>query len=252
MKLSKHIAYKFLHDDDFILDIVNAHFKATNDIPEKIPLLYSTLSPTNNTNYYVTDTVIEKLDILKVTKKNTGDGENFNYTVFDEIANCKKTFIFSGNRLLRLKIDDNYMQFCFLTSTITEKGPYIKWVLFHINKKTGTLSCNFLDKDVLEVETLVYKLLCFVFLSENEEIIISPGSRYGTKKTGKIINEFKFPVTIINSKWNITSIRSEEFLVRPHLALRYFGSGRTKWKMVYINEYKKNGYTRPAANINHL
>lgn len=75
---------------------------------------------------------------------------------------------------------------------------------------------------------------------------MKPGEKKGTKKSGKIINELPFPLTIINSKWNVTSVRTEGWYVSGHFALRWTGKGREVAKMVFIQPFEKHGMVRKA------
>ena len=77
---------------------------------------------------------------------------------------------------------------------------------------------------------------------------MKPGEKSGTKKSGKIINSLPVPITIINSKWNITSIRTDGFNVSGHFALYWTGEGRRIPKMIFREPYEKKGYVRKAAN----
>ena len=88
---------------------------------------------------------------------------------------------------------------------------------------------------------------CYVELCDNEYIIVEPKAKYGTQKQGKIINTTPFPITIINNTWNITTIRSEGFPVSGHTALFWTGPGRKVPKILYIEPYMKDGYTRKSG-----
>jgi hypothetical protein len=95
---------------------------------------------------------------------------------------------------------------------------------------------------------MVYSLLCFFYLSENEEIVVNGGKSYGTRKQADALsNDSNVPVTIINSRWNITSIRTEGFGVRGHFRLQPCGPGLQDTKMIFINPFEKHGYVRKAA-----
>ena len=125
----------------------------------------------------------------------------------------------------------------------------MKWVMLFMNTITGELCEHFDHKDGLEYEELIYKLLCFFYLTENTEEIIAPRSVAGTRKTGKTSNDFNFPLTMVTSKWNITSIRTEGFLVSGHFRLQPKGVGRSEYENIYIAPFEKNGYTRRAKSL---
>lgn len=94
---------------------------------------------------------------------------------------------------------------------------------------------------------MIYKLMCFIYLSDIEEIIIPPGVKYGTKKTGHMINEIRTNITIINSRWNVSSVKSEGFAVAGHFRLQPFGEGRTERRIQWIDPFEKTGYNRKAT-----
>lgn len=251
MKLQNHIAYRFLTDESIIIEMIKATYPYVKfeDYHKntKIISLFNTLNPKGNKTYYCTDSVIDKLDMLQVKRKNS----EYNWSVFNSINNGKFTFIFSDNKLIRLFIDDNVIHITFVKMDMEdeEKGN-MKWTMFYLDKNTGDKCEHFIHKDVQEIEEFCYKLLCFVYLTENEEIIINTKEKYGTKKTGKIINTLPFPLTIINSKWNITTIRTDKIEVRGHFAIRWTGEGRTIPKLVFIEPFEKNGYVRKAKSLN--
>lgn len=87
-----------------------------------------------------------------------------------------------------------------------------------------------------------------MFLSENEEVILMPNQKSGTKKSGKIINQLKVPLTIVDSKWNITSINNTGFDVSGHFRLQPYGVGMQETKMIFIEPFRKNGYVRKAKS----
>jgi hypothetical protein len=219
------------------------------------------LSKDGNKNYYITNTVTDKLDMLKVQKKKlvpslevqaiglTGYREVYDWTVFNNISDRKATFIFPDNRLFRVQFYGNYMSFCYLTYTPETKiFGHTYWTMFYVRRDTGEQFDQDCRKDTMEIETMIYKLLCFIYLSENEEVIVPPGVKVGTKKKGFVNNELKDPLTVVTSKWNVTSVRTEGFTVDAHFALRWTGPGRTIPRMVLIEPFQKHGYVRRAKS----
>lgn len=251
MKFENHIAYRFLNDDNLIMEIAEAHYKrewssALNggDISHKIHDLYAFLTPKDTKNYFVTNTVIDKLDMLKVKK----NGDHFDWTVFNgRISDLRNTFIFSDNSLMKLVVQDDIMMFCYLKYEPYDKVTgHMSWTMFYLNKNTGELCEHFDDDKVKNIEEFCYKLLCFVYLTENDEVILPPNAKIGTRKSGLILNDIKSNITIINSRWNTDVVRLEKFGVRGHFAIRWVGEGRSSARLVFIEPFEKNGYTRKA------
>ena len=229
--------------------------KPTDDADmAKVASLWNLVSKENQTAYVVTSTVDEKLGMLKVKRNQAGW---FDWTVFSEVKECKKTFILypapehTGGACLRAEIGGDKLYFCFLKFNFKDKQDKINgevhWTIFHIDRKTNEHDGHCSHKDTQEVYEFVYKILCFIFLSDNDYEVLKPGAKSGTKKNGKIINDLPVPVTIINSKWNITTIRTEGFDVSPHFALRRCGPGRTASRIVFIEQFRTKGSIRGAA-----
>jgi hypothetical protein len=262
MQLRNHIAYRFLNEPSFLSDILKSLLPTevenmvrdiqSDDEMQKIAVLHRLLSIDGQKAYYITNTVVDKLDMLKVTNKNG----RYDWTVFKNIADCKLTFIFKDNSLLRVFIHDQVVQFIHCKHVFYNQEEKLKYkasgntnfVQVFVNRITGELADNFYRLTSDDMEERFYKLLCFFFLSENEEIIVNPGKSYGTKKQHDALsNDTNVPVTIVNSCWNITSIRTEGFDVRGHFRLQPCGPGLRDTKMIFIQPFKKEGYVRKAA-----
>lgn len=267
MRLSNHIANKFLNDQNFAVEIVDATYpklltgyitgKEFSEHPDAdaAARLYGLVNNQDQTAYWVTDTVLDKLSMLKV-KRNASNEYDWSY--FKQVNNCKKTFILfpndqnTGGGCLRVRVSDGMIEFCHLAFNFDDKKKgtgKARWVLFYIDTKDNRHSENCTGSDVQDIYEFVYKILCFIFLSENEYEIIKPGASKGTRKSGKLKNDLSVPITLINSKWNITSIRNEGFDVSGGFAIRWAGVGRHYAKMVFIQPFKKNGYVRGAKSI---
>lgn len=261
MQLRNHIAYRFLNEPPFLTDILRSLLKTevenmvrnveSEEEMQKIAVLHRLLSIDGQKAYYITNTVVDKLDMLKVTNKNG----RYDWTVFKNIADCKLTFIFKDNSLLRVWIHDQVIQFFHCKHIFYNKEEKSKYnasgnSIFsqvYVYRDTGELADQFYVH-AEGMEEKFYKLLCFFFLSENEENVISPGKSYGTKKQPDALsNDTNVPVTIVNSCWNITSIRTEGFDVRGHFRLQPCGPGLSDTKMIFIQPFKKEGYIRKAA-----
>lgn len=264
MVLKNHIAYRFLIDD-MMEEIISTFHKneykevliemkggpkASNESESKVASLFALISSTNNKTFIVTDSVIRNLDLLKITKK----GNHFDWTVFKHLTDRKVTFILPNNTFLRMVIQDDKMHFFHNKFELQDKVKgtgHTLFVLFYLNRVTGELCEHFEHQDVKSIEEMVYKFLCFFYLTDNQEEVITPGKVHGTRKTGKTLNDFDFPVTIVTSKWNITTIRTEGFDVSGHFRVQPCGEGRANSKIIFIEPFKKNGYIRKAKSQSH-
>ena len=274
MKIDTHIAKRFLTDGTLKMEIIEELYpevyevlESDKDIPpihklvagyqveikketllSRVASLYLLLdTPKGHKPYYCTETMLDCLEHLKINKT----GEHYNWTYFSKLQNQVATFIFPDNAMLRMRVIDETIEFVHIKYTPHDKvRGNMHWIMFHLNRNTGELCEHFGHEDVKNIELFIYRLLCFVYMAENEEVIVAAGARYGTKKAGKLINSTPFPMTIINSKWNITSIRNEKFSVDAHFAIRHTGPGRTIPVVTLIRPYEKEGYIRRAKPEN--
>jgi hypothetical protein len=269
MVLKNHIAYRFLHDPELIIEMCETthpddwkelaklldpnhptpdeEVETTHELKAFIELV----STSRQKAFYITDTVLEKLDMLKVNKK----GAHFDWMVFKGVKDQKITLILPDNKLLRIKAVENGMELFWLTfkkKTGTNIDGTMYWVMNHFNTDTGELSPHFDHPDSIAIEEFMYKLMCFFFLTENDEVILNVGKTHGTKKEGKVLNSLKIPVTIVNSRWNTTVIITGKFGVRGHFRVQPCGSGRKDHKIIFIEPFEKNGYVRNPQKDKHL
>lgn len=252
MKLDKHIAYKILTEDDFGKRIIQSHLTEMNieDDTDDATMIHKLISNINQKSFWITNTVLNKLSLMKLN-------DNLDWTYFKGLKDQKMTFVFPDNSLLRFRIENNVIQMIHLKMLNSKlmadlnQPNNVVWDVFCIDAESGDKSSNFDDSQAIR-EKFMYRILCFFFFSENTEVVVDAGKKYGTKKEGKIINKLPFPITVVNSNWNITSIRTDEFGVRGHFAMRWTGKGRLTPKMVFIEPFTKNGYVKKAKMLETL
>lgn len=259
MVLKNHVAYRILASDEIALRMVEnfypADFRAWKSLKDdrgfyKIQTMYTLLNTSYNKTYVVTNTVFDKLPLLKI--------KNINWNVFENISERKITLILPNQTFVRAYFRYDKVEVCYAQAKPAKESVpgehkegdlYLKYTVFFVDLKTGEEKLPS-DKTLDESDKmLVYKLFCFMFLTENQEEIIDAGKTYGTRKSGKILNDFNFPVTVVNSKWNITTINNQGFNVSGHFRLQWYGEGRSKWQMIFIEPFKKNGYKRTAGKL---
>lgn len=259
MVLQNHIAYRFLTDDKLWFEILESTFpeefeKALKtkkgeeiDLRGEVHSLYNLLHNKDQKAYYVTNSVLEKLDMLKVKPL---ENSHYDWTVFKDVKNQKITFICPDNYLLRVIFSDDKIAFIHTEFKFEDKKKgtgHCNWVMFYLDRITGELCEHFGHQDVKNIEKFYYSLFCFMYLTENDEIIVAPGTKHGTKKSlDNLLNESKFPITIVNSRWNTTSVRTEGFDVSGHFRLQPCGEGFNKTKIIFIEPFRKLGYIRKS------
>lgn len=91
-----------------------------------------------------------------------------------------------------------------------------------------------------------FKLLVYLFYGEitNKYIPSKTTSKIGNLT--RYVNDTKHNVTFANSLWK-TNISTGGFAVRGHFRLQPFGEGLSKRKLIWIEEFKKEGYNRKAT-----
>lgn len=238
MQLRNHIVYHFLNSPNIVSDASIKDYK--DSVPEvsedTVTLIKKIINIDGNKSYYITNSIINNLDLLKI--------DTNNWEILDGRPNAKYTFIFSDGSFLRLLIDDRDFLFYYVSRIGKDTSASYFYHSFYDNKESGDFAFK---KDFW------FKLLCFFFYSQNKEIIVSPGKSYGTRKQmDSLSNDSKYPITIVNSNWNVTSIRLHGFNVSGHFRLQPCGFQFSETKMIFIEPFKKNGYVRKAIKNNHV
>lgn len=260
IQLKDHIVNRLLTDKKFWVEMVMSQkdddVRRGRDLPEETYLgVVDLLHNRDNKTYVVTRTVMDRLELFDTKKAMDIEGWN----VFKNIPDFKKTFIFpTGHQCLRVWKTNGLLYFYHLSFEHLPKvqrtpkcdGSTYSIVLF-VDLAEGRLAEYFNSEDGVKLAPMLYALMCFTELCDNEVIEIEPKAKYTGSKSDKFINSTPWPIAVINNTWNVTTIRTEGFAVRGHAALRYTGSGRTIPKMVYIEPYQKNGYTRRSGKEVH-
>ncbi len=272
MRLTNHIALRFLQDDKMWMEIMETHHpdsmkmiaeQIQNDKVDEdsealmqIVSLYAILETKRKParNFLVTPSVHEKLEMLKVKPNQEG---LYDWTVFKHLKDLKSSFIlppekrFDRGGVIRIMIDgENIHMFhiCGKSDPVKPNQMMIYWTSFYINRMTNEHASYCSSTNAKDLIPSIYVLLCFVYLSENEYQEVLGGRSVGTRKNGKFKNDLTIPVTLITSKWNVTSVRTEGFQVGAHFRLQPCGPGRSQTKMILIEPFEKHGYVRRAKN----
>ncbi len=101
-----------------------------------------------------------------------------------------------------------------------------------------------------KIHDYVMSFLLFYNFTESETHIIhgvdSGLSRRLKLNDEKFLNETKNNIEIIDLTYFTKLIRTGEFEVSGHFRIQHFGQGNSEAKIIFIENYKKNGYTRGA------
>jgi hypothetical protein len=168
------------------------------------------------------------------------------YDYLDKVSDGFKVFVPSSEYFYRFFKKNGQIVVVRIGRDAIEKGQrYWHYCMFYFDIEARANSTEFnsdVQTEIAKEEFL--KMLIYFEFAEKETIYVTPGCSNGTRKTEKILNDSKISVTVVDSHWNKIVIRDEEFDVDGHLALRAYGVGRLHRRLVWINPYKKNGYTR--------
>lgn len=267
MRLENHIAWRYFNDPKLIDEMLFKTYPdllkvpITEDMHNRYDFKYATSfyaqmqHRKEDRSYYITNTVLgDKLKMLKVKKKPWEGGYRYDWRVFSDIKNGRYTFVLPDNRVIRMSVEDEVLAFVYMFFSFKPGSNLhgeLRWEMFNMNRVEGWESAHVSTNNVQSILDELYRLLCFIFLCENDEVVLQPGQKHGTQKTEKIINTLRLPLTIVNSRWNTKVIMQESFGVRGHFAIRWTGAGRTMAKMVWVEPFVKHGYTRQAKSGNN-
>ena len=102
------------------------------------------------------------------------------------------------------------------------------------------------------IEYFYSKFLVVVTYLELTDVtldILIGGSSFGTNKQGKVKNDTRNKYILVNTNWNTTIVRLDEFSVRGHYRLQPCGVGRKQYKYIFIEPYTKGGIKRLAKKM---
>jgi hypothetical protein len=89
--------------------------------------------------------------------------------------------------------------------------------------------------------------LYFIHNCEIEQRVVAPMQKF--KNNGKHFNESKSDVTILDCRWFTELVRDTPFHVKGHLRWQAHGESRSKRKLIWIEDFEKNGYIRKPQSI---
>lgn len=120
---------------------------------------------------------------------------------------------------------------------------------FKFDLDTGACEKNVQEHDEEFVRML--QILTYVELAEVEVTIVPPGKTNNKdKKDGKVLNDHKYDVYVVDSSWNKMIIRDSDFAVSGHFRLQPCGPGWVDRKLIWVDPFIKHGYRRkPKATI---
>lgn len=100
-----------------------------------------------------------------------------------------------------------------------------------------------------EEDTKFLQILIFLKYTNPDIKFIESGKKVGTRKNG-FFNLTRSSITVVDSTWNTTVVRSKGFSVDGHLRLQPHGPERKQRKLIWIEPFEKEGYVRHSKSEN--
>jgi hypothetical protein len=95
------------------------------------------------------------------------------------------------------------------------------------------------------------RFLLFMELGEITINVVHPNGKVKFGKSGedKIKNEAGLDAILVTTNWNKITVVQGEIPVRGHTRVQPCGVGRSDYKLIWINDFVKQGYTRHSGKI---
>lgn len=145
--------------------------------------------------------------------------------------------------------------FLFEKNTANEYPLLVACVLDDTENSKNLISSLYIKSgiDHMDLVAFVTTLLCFIKHCEIETKII-PAGKKDYHVGNKYLNETKSNITVLDSTWFTTVIRSGGFMVGEETGgffkWQRYGIGLAKKKLIWVQPYEKEGYTRTAKVLN--
>lgn len=125
-------------------------------------------------------------------------------------------------------------------------GYFPRWV--EDKKEEGSFYLGHWVNDMKSVRDCMVFASATIYFIQNCELetkVVKPGEK--VKVHGdKHMNETSSPITMLDCNWFTTLVRDTPFTVSGHLRWQPCGPGFSKKKLIWIEGFKKEGYTKKA------
>lgn len=112
--------------------------------------------------------------------------------------------------------------------------------------RTSDIKDAITDDEANKISGTWLRVLFFLEFAEVQTKIVNRLHRKIKVGNEKILNNTDFQFEIIDSNYYTNIIRTEGFGVSGHWRFQPFGSGRMDKKLIWIKDFKKDGYKRDA------
>lgn len=108
------------------------------------------------------------------------------------------------------------------------------------------LTKDFMFKEDVKNNNFVVQILAYLYYGEITTKYLNPKAKTKINSFSSFVNNSKFNVTYVNSLWK-QRICVNGFNVRGHFRMQPIGEGRKKRKLIWIEEFSKDGYNRKST-----
>ena len=189
----------------------------------------------------------------------------FNDIIETHVFKISGSYIVPGNSVISVDIDidfknekslfafymyskHSFMSMCYVNEEVAnDKMNTFLWV------------SNFYKNDAV-IKNKDYELFVFNFIQSicileifrkfaDVETKYLPPNKVTKDIICKYVNDTKTGITMLDSKWFTTLVKSDGFTVHGHFRLQPCGKEMKDRKLIWINEFMKTGYTAPARKL---
>lgn len=209
-------------------------------------------------HYYITAPVLEMSQKIRVKPP-------YDVEWLAPVPDGKRQLNFANHFFRYEKNGDRIVAMAATLSATPKTSEYLNYSFFNMDLGTKHISASQIldDYDATPSHAipfqdfesnsrkLFFQLVTFMELSKIQEVWLPPGRKHGSKKSpDHTLNDAEFPITIVNTNWN-KIIRREGFQVDGHLRKQHYGPGNVKRRLIWIDDYHKEGYNLGAARERH-
>ena len=201
----------------------------------------------HNENYAPTQTAREISSSISIAKG------KFDIRIFEDLPDQKLTLCLGMFEFIRIVKDRNGLGF--QHGTLLENNPKetrVLSLLYYFPFEKGDEIFEVINKEEGAFLKFALQLFLFIKMTSPDIKYLEPGEKTGSKKTGKHINATSNGITIVDGSWNTVTKTTDGFEVRGHWRWQPIGEGRKDKKRIWIQEFRKDGYTRNGHRENEI
>lgn len=167
-------------------------------------------------------------------------------------------FVYMINYEVKKGSENNEIAFYVFDKKGMPLAMFIDSAKYKIHQNGWISSCFSVENNPTAIQTWIYSQLAKIIIfrmfktyAEVETKIIPPNIKVKGIDC-KYVNDTKFKLTYLDSKWFTNLIKSDGFNVRGHFRLQpKKKDGEWTRELIWISEFEKTGYTAPARKIDY-